>query len=660
MATKTVVFNKTVADPGELGTGQPYYGHTIGDNQLAQYVGEWTGVQTHRAELTCTFAPLDIPSYAIINSVTVKVRCAQSVWYDNEPWRTPVFTVKFGNTSLGSSNVYAEGNVYNSSSEFVTFEKTVSASVADLNAGAKVHIEGETNFGSTAEDSNTSYRLWLDGGELTVDYTVPEIDPILGAQPVGATVKLNINGTPTEFLVINQGLPSSSYDSSCNGTWLLAKNIYEKRAWGGSNNTYTSSDIHTYLNSTFLQLFDPEIQEVIQTAKVPYINGTGSTTSASTGTNGLTAKIFLLSATELGLSNTSYITVCGTAFSYFSSNATRVAYYNGSTSTWYTRSPRRSNTNYVIGVSTSGAISTSTSRTSTTIGVRPALILPSDLEVDANGNVIVNTGGNGSGGGDDSGGGGTTTAPLLYATVNGSLKEICDGSVTIGGVWKPLANILINVNTVWKPLARSVKYTWLEYIESTGTQWIDTGYVPSASQPFGIYADYALTEAQYWKALWGSEATGSGPFSITTLTNASSNITNYVCNSQQIATIESTIGVKATFTGFIDIPNNRFYYGTKNPTSSTTISGSVNTNNSMYIFTLNSSVATAPANQSTKLRLYSYKIFEASNASYSDMKTIQYFHPCINSEGEVGLYEAITGKFFGNIGTGSFIAGPAL
>ena len=75
---------------------------------------------------------------------------------------------------------------------------------------------------------------------------------------VGSSVFLMENGSPAEYLVVNQGIPNNhhSYDSSCDGTWLLRKNIYEKRVWDSTNHDYANSDIHTYLNSDFLGIYD--------------------------------------------------------------------------------------------------------------------------------------------------------------------------------------------------------------------------------------------------------------------------------------------------------------------------------------------------------------------------------------------------------------------
>ena len=46
---------------------------------------------------------------------------------------------------------------------------------------------------------------------------------LLGQVAVGSIVKLNENGSPTNYIVVNQGIPGNSplYDASCNGTWLL-------------------------------------------------------------------------------------------------------------------------------------------------------------------------------------------------------------------------------------------------------------------------------------------------------------------------------------------------------------------------------------------------------------------------------------------------------
>lgn len=221
---------------------------------------------------------------------------------------------------------------------------------------------------------------------------------LLSTKAVGSTVKLKVDGALKEFLVVHQGKPSSIYDDSCNGTWLLMKDCYVSRAWHSSNvNKYESSDIHTYLNNTFLKLLDSNIQEAIKQVKLPYRQNGGSGGTDQSGANGLSAKIFLLSGYEVGwtTSDYSYFPVDGAKLSYFESGTgssalnKRIAYLNGSAAGWWLRSPYTDYTNYVWSVSSSG--NCSGYNASNSYGIRPALILPSTLLVSDDGTVSTNT-----------------------------------------------------------------------------------------------------------------------------------------------------------------------------------------------------------------------------------------------------------------------------
>ena len=206
----------------------------------------------------------------------------------------------------------------------------------------------------------------------------------LGDLEVGSTVKINVNGTPREFLVVHQGLPSSMYDASCDGTWLLMKDCYESRAWNSSRvNKYESSTIHSYLNSTFLDLFDSNIKDAIKQAKIPYRKNGGSGGTDQSGANGLSCKIFLLSGYEVGWTNSDnqYFPQDGAKLSYFesgkgtSANNKRIANLNGSATNWGLRSPFIGNTDLVRYVSSNGSYSNE--YTVNLLGIRPAFTLPS-------------------------------------------------------------------------------------------------------------------------------------------------------------------------------------------------------------------------------------------------------------------------------------------
>jgi len=91
----------------------------------------------------------------------------------------------------------------------------------------------------------------------------------LSSKAIGSTIKLKVNGSAKDFIVVHQGKPSSVYDDSCNGTWLLMKDIYEKRQWNSSNtNDYANSTIHSYLNS-IPKPSRAEHQESHQAGKTP-------------------------------------------------------------------------------------------------------------------------------------------------------------------------------------------------------------------------------------------------------------------------------------------------------------------------------------------------------------------------------------------------------
>lgn len=218
----------------------------------------------------------------------------------------------------------------------------------------------------------------------------------LSSKAIGSTIKLKVNGSAKDFIVVHQGKPSSVYDDSCNGTWLLMKDIYENRQWHSSNtNDYANSTIHSYLNSTFLNLFESNIKNAIKQVKLPYRKGSGTSTTVTSGSNGLSAKIFLLSATETSFSFSYMPSGEGAELAYFkgcadnSSDSKRVAYLNESTAYWWLRSPDCRGFSLALDVGSRG--DWSNDYCSGSGGIRPALILPSTLLVSDDGTVSTNT-----------------------------------------------------------------------------------------------------------------------------------------------------------------------------------------------------------------------------------------------------------------------------
>ena len=209
----------------------------------------------------------------------------------------------------------------------------------------------------------------------------------LSTKAVGSIVKIKVNGAAKDFIIVHQGLPSSAYDASCNGVWVVMKDIYTTMKWDGSNNDYLNSDMTAYLNGTFISLIDADIRNAIKQVKIPYTNY--SNNNVMSGSNGLSCKVFLLSGTEVGFSGVSYMNTEGAKLSYFDSASKRVAYNGSSAAEWWLRSPYTNFSYFVWGVKSDG--SSGVWYYYDTCGVRPAFVLPSTLVVSDDGTVSTNT-----------------------------------------------------------------------------------------------------------------------------------------------------------------------------------------------------------------------------------------------------------------------------
>lgn len=212
-----------------------------------------------------------------------------------------------------------------------------------------------------------------------------------GTLAVGSTVKLMEGGTAVEYLVVNQGIPSNSslYDASCDGTWLLRKDIHSNRQWHTSDvSKYETSAINTWLNGDFFNSLGATEQAVVKQVKIPYRADGGSDGSDQSGANGLSCKVFLLSGYEVGwtTSDSSYFPVDGAKLDYFesgpgtSADSKRIAKLNGSADGWWLRSPYTGDTGIVCFVGGNGGYYFSNA--SISHGIRPAVILPSNALFD--------------------------------------------------------------------------------------------------------------------------------------------------------------------------------------------------------------------------------------------------------------------------------------
>lgn len=208
----------------------------------------------------------------------------------------------------------------------------------------------------------------------------------LGELPVGTSVFMNVDGIRTEFLVIHHGNPDTSiYDTSCNGTWLIMKDVYTTMSIGG--NQYNNSTVDKYLSNTFINLLDSNVSSSIKEVKIPYTKGYYSNT-VYTKDSGMLRKIFILSVNEIVSGGGDLKD--GTQLSYFTNHDVR-AYMYGAATKYYTRTAGKSHYYNLYYITADGWYTGFYADGDTTKhGVRPAMIFPSDtVKVDPSFNIVV-------------------------------------------------------------------------------------------------------------------------------------------------------------------------------------------------------------------------------------------------------------------------------
>lgn len=182
-------------------------------------------------------------------------------------------------------------------------------------------------------------------------------------------------------------------------------------------------------------------------------------------------------------------------------------------------------------------------------------------------------------------------------------------------------------------------YEQIDYIESTGTQWIDTGVVPTNTT--GFKADIMTTAKVSDQIFFGSRTT--------TDTRAWVGKTSSIYYGWN--TLEyTTFGSSDMYLNSIKLNylNDRNF--SINGSLIHSISSSLGSNTkSVYVFAGNDN---GTAKYFSQIRIYNLQITQ-------DSKVVRDLVPCYRkSDKTVGLYDKTSGVFYTNKGTGSFIPGP--
>ena len=191
-------------------------------------------------------------------------------------------------------------------------------------------------------------------------------------------------------------------------------------------------------------------------------------------------------------------------------------------------------------------------------------------------------------------------------------------------------------------------YTRVDYIESNGTQYIDTGYKATAST--GVQIDYQFTDINpTQQRLFGADSSSDSYLNYHMYINGASNWAyafkdgagNWINTGIAANTSRHTIKFNMTSGQYsIDSTNGTISSSTRTKTAQT----------NMYIMWYSSSDT---GGLKAKMKLYSFKIYSNNNTGL-----VRDFVPAINnSTGKAGLYDLVTDTFYGNAGTGDFIIG---
>ena len=189
-------------------------------------------------------------------------------------------------------------------------------------------------------------------------------------------MKLNENGAAKKFIFLQH----NHYGKG--EVTLLRKDSAGFRAFapsdGGSYNVYNGCSLDDFCNVEFVGRLDPVIQACLIPVPIPTIRGHVYGEWDST-VQTLYRRGFSLSCTEVGLSGAG---TEGKKFSYFSSNANRIAYHDETTKAvdWWLRSSYSSDYYSASGVSTGGGVYNLTASYAS-FCARPALALSSEILV---------------------------------------------------------------------------------------------------------------------------------------------------------------------------------------------------------------------------------------------------------------------------------------
>ena len=190
-------------------------------------------------------------------------------------------------------------------------------------------------------------------------------------------------------------------------------------------------------------------------------------------------------------------------------------------------------------------------------------------------------------------------------------------------------------------------YTQLEYIESTGTQYIDTGVVTQNGIGFDVTFltnnSVVPGNMSYGAILGGRASSGNNDFQITTFTPAGSTM-GTIRNGPSTPVISAKISTNTKL--HISLISDVITYN--DGTTASVSSYEYTAGKNIYLFGINSGDSFTQSGDGC--RIYNAKLLVGSNVVFDGIPAKQ--------GTTIGMYDLVSGQFFTNAGTDDFTAGP--
>lgn len=181
-------------------------------------------------------------------------------------------------------------------------------------------------------------------------------------------------------------------------------------------------------------------------------------------------------------------------------------------------------------------------------------------------------------------------------------------------------------------------YTELNYIEATGTQYIDTGIKAKSTLRAVIDAFYGASTT--WYALFGSRAGGGNiAFMISSATGGADFYFRY----NQV-TARPYISITPETRYLIDFDQGNI-----------TVNGNLEFELIAAAFNNNANCLLMSVDYNGTINGFTGRVY--SCVMYDNGVLVRNFVPCLNPDNEAGLYDLVSGQFYGNDGTGDFLYG---